>query len=188
MGIGPDGILFLSVRRLERRMGLVDLIDSFKPVAREFPKAHLCIGGKGALAGILEERIRIHDLADRVRLLGFVSDADLPGHYTAADCTVMPSTDLEGFGLSTIESLACGTPVIGSRRGATPEILEPLNGNLLFDSAAELTQKIRVIIENRALLPARQECRDFVLQRYTWERVITSVERICLNLPGAASP
>jgi len=186
LGIGADGFLFLAVRRLERRMGLIDLIDAFKPIAREFPGAHLFIGGKGPQAKILEERIRMHGLADRARLLGFISERDLPGRYTAADCTVMPSTDLEGFGLSTVESLACGTPVVGMRHGATPEILEPLSPDLLVDGAAELSGKFRAILANPSALPTRQQCREYVLERYNWERVATAVERLCLGLPEGA--
>jgi glycosyltransferase involved in cell wall biosynthesis len=69
-------------------------------------------------------------LTETVRLLGWVSD-DLVGWNRAADLVVMPTQELEGFGLATVEALACGTPVIGTPSGATPELLRPLDPGLV---------------------------------------------------------
>ena len=66
-------------------------------------------------------------LDKHVTFLGFVPDADLPRYYQAADVFVLPTRELEGFGLVTAEALACGTPVLGTPVGATPELLEPLD-------------------------------------------------------------
>lgn len=186
LGLREGEILFLAIRRLEPRMGLIDLIDGFQSIAREFPNARLWIGGNGPLRGALESRIRIFNLENRVRILGFVPENDLARYYSAAGCTVMPSTDLEGFGLSTVESLACGTPVIGTRRGATPEILEPLDPNLLYDSASDLAPKLRAILSGAISLPSATLCREYVLARYTWNAPVSAFERICQHLPGGS--
>jgi glycosyltransferase involved in cell wall biosynthesis len=186
LGLREEETLFLAVRRLEPRMGLIDLIDGFQTVAQEFPKARLWIGGSGPLRDALVSRIRIFNLENRVRLLGYIPEVDLARYYGAADCTVMASTDLEGFGLSTIESLACGTPVIGTRRGATPEILEPLDPNLLYDSPSDLAPQLRAILSGAINLPSATLCREYVLSRYTWNVPVTAFERICQHLPGGS--
>jgi len=175
-GAGADAFVFLAVRRLEPRMGLLDLVDSFKSVASEFPNAQLWIGGQGSQREELERRIAGHP---QIGMLGFIPETELPGRYTAADCTVMPSLDLEGFGLATVESLACGTPVIGSRNGATPEILMPLDANLIYNSPSDLAGKLRDILRNPAKLPSRERCRQYAVERYAWDAPIRAFESIC---------
>ena len=74
-------------------------------------------------------------LQDHVRLLGHVPEADLPLAYRAADLTVMPTASLEGFGLSVIESLAAGTPVLATPVGGMLDILPPLGEQLVLEGA-----------------------------------------------------
>lgn len=72
-----------------------------------------------------------HELNDRVFIRAFRKD--ITTFYSAVDWVVM-ATKAETFGMVTIESLACGTPVLGSNRGGTPELLENEQGGLLFES------------------------------------------------------
>jgi glycosyltransferase involved in cell wall biosynthesis len=95
---------------------------------------------------------------------------------------VMPSLDLEGFGLATVESLACGTPVIGSRNGATPEILMPLDATLIYNSPSDLAEKLREILRDPAKLPSSQRCRQYAVERYTWEAPVRAFEFICQQI------
>jgi glycosyltransferase involved in cell wall biosynthesis len=68
--------------------------------------------------------------------LGRVSDEDLVRWYRSADLVVLPTQELEGFGLATAEALASGTPVLGTPAGATPELLTDLDPGLV---AADVT-------------------------------------------------
>ncbi|MBI4325566.1 MAG: glycosyltransferase, partial [Chloroflexi bacterium] len=81
--------------------------------------------------------------------------------------------------LATVESLACGTPVLGSRAGATPEILEPLSGDLLFEpgSAAALASKLKEVLSNPQRLPSRERCREYALKSFSWERPVAVCEK-----------
>ena len=58
--------------------------------------------------------------------IGHVADEVLPDMYAAADAFVLPTTELECFGLIALEALACGRPVLATPVGAIPEILEPI--------------------------------------------------------------
>ena len=70
-------------------------------------------------------------LTDRIIFTGFVSDEELVYFYNAATVFVLPSF-IEGFGLPAMESMACGTPVIGSKTTSLPEVVG--NAGLFFDS------------------------------------------------------
>ncbi len=189
-GLKPDEFLFLTVRRLERRMGLRELIAAFAPVARQQPHARLWLAGEGSQRNELQACLDSYQLADCVRLLGFVAEAELPALYNAADCTLMPSLELEGFGLATVESLACGTPVVGSRTGATPELLAPLDETLLFDAVPPtlISEKLLALLQGRQQLPARGQCRDYVVQHFSWSRTVSGFEQAFTELCGTGGP
>ena len=188
--LGPGDFLFLAVRRLDPRMGLDLLIEAFAEVAALRPAAKLWLTGRGPAEPLLRERIAALNLGERVRLLGFLPEADLPGLLGAADVTLMPSLDLEGFGLATAESLACGTPVLGSRAGATPELLEPLDARLLFEpgSRPALALQLREVLTNDSLLPDRARCAAYARERFSWDAQVGACERIARELAASPSP
>jgi glycosyltransferase involved in cell wall biosynthesis len=171
-----DRPILLSVRRLAKRMGLEILIDAIAAIRAEFPKVLLLIGGKGPEAERLKDRIAGQGAGENVRLLGFIPEDDLPLAYAAADVSVVPTTALEGFGLITAESLASGTPVLGTPVGATPEILAPLDRNLVFEAPTvqAIAERIRQALRRDFLLPDREACRTYV-QRYGWPAVVPKI-------------
>lgn len=79
----------------------------------------------------IEAMIETNQLTDRVQIRPFMKD--VRSFYTAIDWFVM-ATRRETFGMVTVESLACGTPVLGSNAGGTPEILEHRRGGVLFET------------------------------------------------------
>lgn len=172
LGWPEDRRILLSVRRLARRMGLDLLIDGILEVRKEFPDVLLLIGGKGPERERLQAQIDLLGLNEQVRLLGFVPEADLPAAYSAADLSVVPTTALEGFGLITVESLASGTAVLGTSVGATPEILEPLNPDLLFSepTPGAMADKIKSVFRGSVRVPDRAECRAYS-ERFGWPSV-----------------
>lgn len=101
--------------------------------------------------------------------LGHVSDSDLVALYKAAAVVIQPSL-MEGFGLTALEAMVCGTPVIGSNAGALPEVVG--NPDLLFDprSPDELAVRIERIFTDReftahAVTTSRERALDL-----TWSR------------------
>ncbi len=173
--------ILLCVRRLAPRMGLPNLVAALPSVAATHPQVLLLIGGSGPEKARLEKQISDLDLQRNVRLLGFIAENELALYYGAADLFVLPTMALEGFGLVTIEALACGTPALGTPIGATPEILGALDGRLLSPSADShgLSAGILRFLAGpwRAELTP-QKTRDFVIQNYSWERHVDAVEAL----------
>jgi len=188
LGLPATGQMLLTVRNLEPRMGLEALVAAMPAILARCRDAFLVIGSNGPLRRELEASVAALGLADRVRFTGFVAEADLPRLYAAADLFVLPSQQLEGFGLVTVEALACGTPVLGTRVGATPELLEPLDPELLVETAtpeALADGVIRVLSRgDRDVLGAR--CRAHT-EAYDWSRVIEALEREYGAVTGVGS-
>ncbi len=178
-GLAESDFLFLAVRRLDPRMGLIHLVDAFAQIASRHPRARLAIAGKGSQRADLEARIAAAGLADRLQLLGFVTEEELPRIYGSADCVIMPSLDLEGFGLATAEALACGTPVLASRAGANPELVQPLGEHLLFEpaDATSLAAALAGVLDGSRTLPHRSHCAAYARTTFRWDRPAEAIER-----------
>jgi hypothetical protein len=160
--------IILAVRRLERRMGLHNLVDAMAEVVGSHPDAFLLIAGKGTLRNELDQHIRSADLAAKVRMLGAVSEQVLPVLYRAADFSIVPTTAYEGFGLILVESLASGTPVLGTPQGAIPEVLTPLSASLLLESAAprHLAEGMLEVLTGKRVLPSIEVCEAYAAANY----------------------
>jgi len=118
-----------------------------------------------------------NELDSRVFIQGFRND--ISTFYSAVDWVVMAS-DSETFGMVTIESFACGTPVLGSNSGGTPELLENEQGGILFKSgdAADLAQKIDQISK---ISPPAAKSLVQMASKYDHKNVCLAVEK-ALNL------
>lgn len=171
LGWSGDRRILLSVRRLVRRMGLDRLIDAMEPVVRRHPDLLLIIAGKGPEQAALEARIAARGMTQHVRLLGFVPDGELPLAYRAADCSIVPTTGLEGFGLIAAESLAAGTPVLVTPVGGLPEVVGPLASSLVLDGAetADIAEGLTAWADGRLAMPDAAACRDYAHRIFSWE-------------------
>src|SRR5207245_2572830 len=192
LGLSADRAIVLTVRNLEARMGLDNLLGAMAVLKVRRPSALLLIGGAGSLRGALEAQSQALGLSEHVKFLGFVPDAELPRYYQAADVFVLPTRELEGFGLVTVEALACGTPVLGTPVGATPEILRALCPTLVFrgPTPALMAEDLERFLGDKERDPAgyarlRQACREHVERHYTWERATDELEQTLHPMGGA---
>ncbi len=113
--------------------------------------------------------VAVHASKRRIRLLGYVPDEDLPALYSGATFFIMPSL-FEGFGLSVLEAMACGTPVIASHAGALPEVVG--DAAMLVDptSVEGIAEGMRQLLsqpERRAELKRKGLER---VHQFSWER------------------
>ncbi|MGZ3581754.1 MAG: glycosyltransferase family 4 protein [Ktedonobacterales bacterium] len=113
----------LAVSTIEPRKNYERLIAAFAQAMHEpdGPKMLVIAGRKGWLYDGVFETVEKLQLGERVKFLDYVSDAELPLLYKAADVLAMPSIS-EGFGIPVAEAMASGTPVVCSTGGSLPEI------------------------------------------------------------------
>ena len=183
LGWSQDRPIIFCVRRLAKRMGLENLIAALHQVRQKYPDILLYLAGKGALTEILQQQIAELELTQHVHLLGYIADEELPLAYRAANFSVVPTTAFEGFGLIVIESLAAGTPVIGTPIGGICEILEPFCPDLLFEDAStdKIAQGIIEVLSNQRQLPSQEACRNYVQENFTWHKVAQQIKSVYLK-------
>lgn len=176
LGLSGDGPLLFTVRRLVPRMGIELLLRALATL----PGVRLVVGGQGWLRSELEETAASLGVGDRVRFVGLISDADLVRYYQATDLVVLPSVALEGFGLVTLEALACGTPIVATPVGGAVDVLAGLEPGWLARAAtpealAEALASALDTAAGRADVAAR--CRTHAT-RYAWEGIATRYEAV----------
>lgn len=180
-----DRFILLTVRNLVPRMGLARLLDAMKAVVGDHPEVLLVIGGSGPLRQTLSSRAEELGLPDHVRFAGFIPEERLTDYYRMADLFVLPTVELEGFGLITPEALASGLPVVGTPVGGTLEILSRFDESFLFrdasaDAMAEkIIEKIRAFRDSPSLRgQTALRCRAFAERHYSWEQNVTELEDV----------
>lgn len=114
---------FLFVGALKERKNVRRVIEAFIPFSKTSPDYHLILVGKteGAYATELKRIAEASGMGDRIHFRGYVSDEELASLYAHARAFVFPSL-VEGFGMSILEAMEAGTPVITSHTGALAEI------------------------------------------------------------------
>ncbi len=110
----------------------------------------------------------------RTRFLGYVPDEDLPGLYSGAAFFIMPSLS-ESLGLSLLEAMACGTPVVTSYAGALPEVADAAAIQVDPTSVEGMAEAMRTLLVDEDL---RSDLKRKGLERvreFSWERSAQAV-------------
>lgn len=141
---------FLFVGRLEPLKGVDLLLSAWKRTHG----SQLVIAGDGSEGERLKRQAAGNS---RVHFLGYVSQADLAALYFHARACIVPSLFEEPFGLTAIEALAHGTPVIAQRIGGLREIIDESAGGLLYDTEEQLTRAMNQLLADQTLRDSMSE-------------------------------
>ncbi|HVZ48061.1 MAG TPA: glycosyltransferase family 4 protein [Gemmatimonadaceae bacterium] len=166
---------FAYVGRLKRYKGVDLLIRAFARVAA--PEAVLEIAGAGDFRSALEALARSLDLGDRVRFLGFVSEAEKLALLRRAWAVVLASPK-EGWGLTNVEAAACGTPVVASDSPGIRESVRDGETGFLAphgDVPALAAAMERLAAEHALVERMGQAGRRFA-ETLTWDRAAAETE------------
>lgn len=160
---GPiEGRRLVAVGGLVAWKGQALLLEAL----RELPGWHLDVVGRGPLEPMLRARAEALGIAKRVRFIGAVAQEELPYHFSAADLSVLAS-EREGWANVLLESMACGTPVVASAVGGTPEVVTSPAAGALFEprTAAALRTTIGAY---HPLRPSPEEVRRHA-ESFGWD-------------------
>lgn len=134
----------LYVGRLHPQKDPLLLIEAFAALSQ--PEVHLLIAGEGELKSTIQAEIARYGIGDRVTLLGGVSPERVSDLYRLSSVFVVSSA-YEGVPIVVLESLACGTPVVGTECGEIPRILTEDSGIMCRDrQPSTMTQALNTIL------------------------------------------
>jgi glycosyltransferase involved in cell wall biosynthesis len=190
LGLAPDDLLVGFTGNLIPRKGVDVLLRGFARCAARHPRMHLVIAGAVPVGSPVDYRARYealcHELGvrQRVHFLGFVPD--VRSLVVDVDMLVLPSLQ-EPFGRSIIEAMALGTPVIATRVGGIPEIIEDGRDGLLVppsDEAALGLALERLAFDEPLRLQLARQAERKVCERFDVALRTREMEEILLNAAG----
>ena len=189
----------LFVGRISPEKGVHILLDAFEKVLESYPNLHLQLVGppipapaeyivslsddpkvlglttfyaEGYLSHLKKKVSR--NLVNHVTFYKHIPYSDLINFYYNADVFVFPSVWDEPFGMPIIEAIACGLPVVATRGGGIPEIVEDGKTGVLVErgDVGSLAKALVVLIRDQSLRESIGNAgRQRVLERFTWDRI-----------------
>ncbi|NUM46230.1 MAG: glycosyltransferase family 4 protein [Anaerolineales bacterium] len=164
-GLKKDFIFFVG--SLQPRKNLPRLLSVWETLQPEFPHLDLVIAGT---TGPQFQTSPLH--ASRLtppHFLGYVPDADLPALYSSALGLIHPGL-YEGSGLTLLEAMACGCPVLAANNTALPEVVG--HTGVFFDpyDPADLAENLRAFLQNEQAREKIRQLGDERVRFFTWER------------------
>ncbi|MBU0981551.1 glycosyltransferase family 4 protein [Patescibacteria group bacterium] len=160
------------------RNGIDTLVEAMPGVLGEYPSAKLKIAGEGPMEAQLRARVKQLKIAKNVDFLGTLRHSEIPELVREAHVYCRPSR-FEGFGVSFIEAMALGTPVVTCPVGGIVDFVTDGETGMLVppDDAKDLSRAIRFVFEHEeATMAIVKKARDLVEERYEWKRIAGLVE------------
>jgi glycosyltransferase involved in cell wall biosynthesis len=167
----PDRGYLLFLGTLEPRKNIGGLLDAYERLLahrKDAPDLWIAGGARASAARWIERAAR-PPLAGRVKMLGYVDPDHRRALYEGASLLVLPSFD-EGFGLTALEAMTLGVPVIASERGALPELVGDAGLLTDPDDPDTITAAIIRVLDD-ASLAAEMETRGLArAARFDWDQ------------------
>jgi glycosyltransferase involved in cell wall biosynthesis len=176
----------LYVGRVGRQKGTDVLLDALELIRREHPATELVIAGpigqfdRADFADDESEDVwRGRFDAAGVRYLGPVEDSDLAPLMASADVFVMPTRQLEMFGMAAVEAAACGTPVVSSDHGGLRETVPvEAGGRFRNEDPVDLAATVARLLDSGSDLAAVGRVARERAERYAWPAVADQLDEI----------
>lgn len=175
------GKVILYVGRVCQQKGTLVLINAIELLNNHRNDIKLVIAGPINNFGTVEDdkewTSRIHKVGGIY--LGAIDELELSDIYNMADIFVMPTIDLEMFGMAAVEALACGRPVISSDHGGLKEIIdENVGGRFSVGNYQELANLIEKLIDNQDLFNALKINTSIIASKFNWTRICQELIKI----------
>jgi glycosyltransferase involved in cell wall biosynthesis len=195
---GPRQIL--AIGRLIERKGHVYLVQALAELVKHRDDVRLTILGRGSERARLESLIDELGLADKVRLLDYVSDKELAELYQQCDILVQPSItdsggDFEGLGMVLLEAMSYEKPVVATRVGGILDIVRHNETGVMVEERdpQALAQAIEAVLADHSWArELGQAGFTYVKEYFSWPRIVDQVMALYspapVGLPNPAAP
>ncbi len=178
----PSELNVLFLANLIERKGAWLLLEAFERIASKYPDCKLRFAGSGVGEAALKARAARSAVADRIEFLGKVPRDRVAEVMQTATVYCLPSY-YEAFGMTALEAMACGKPVIGTQVGGLSLLVEPTSPPVRVGDREGLAAALDHFLssaERRA--QASKENRRLAVEEYQWDRVIDRLETLYAEL------
>jgi glycosyltransferase involved in cell wall biosynthesis len=186
LGIGPERFAVGWIGRMTPVKRTDDVLVAFKQLRETGVDAVLCLVGDGPDRPQLEQRAHELGVIRDTLFLGY--QEDVAPFYAAFDALILPSSN-EGTPVSAIEALAAGRPVVATRVGGVPDVVQEGEDGFLVEPGAtdDLAERLARLAREPELRERMGRAgRDRVLPRYAVERLVDDVDRLYRSLLASA--
>jgi len=171
-----QGPVLVYIGRITPYKGVADIIKAYKIVKTEIPNVNLVIGGKPDY--LMEKEYKNwREIYKEVLFMGYLPEDEVPYYFSMGDIFLTYSSSSEGFGLTPLEAISCGTPVICSSILVYREILR--NHALFVPPKAplKLAEKITTLLNDNELRNNLVENAQEFVKKYSWNTVGKRLEK-----------
>lgn len=180
--VSSPHILFWG--RIEEEKGLAELFIAMKKIIRKFPGVKLTVVGEGNQLKYYERLTSDQGLSESINFSGWLTTNEIQQLASRCSLGVFPS-HIESFGLSVVEAMACGLPVVASYAGAIPENVEDgITGTLVPTKNPDaLTDALINVLEDPKKYEAfALKAKEVVRQKFSWDRAASQMIKLYKEL------
>jgi len=181
LGLSADKNVILFLGSLVPYKGPDILLNAFSRVNKEIPNAELVFAGRGEMQVELEKLSKRLNIEKNVKFAGFIEEDLKPFYYKAADIFCLPSTNMgESFGIVNLEAMACGIPIISSKLGGIPDVVNDMENGILVKPGdpESLADALIFLLENKDIRKKMGTDGRKKVEEYSWEKIAEKTENI----------
>lgn len=173
-----NNILFVG--RLEKAKGVRYLIEAVPLIIKKIPNIQLYIVGDGQEKDSLFKLVNSIRLSKNIHFIEWQKNDDLKLYYKKANIIIIPSICPENFPTVCLEAMSIGRPIIGTRVGGIPEIIDDkVNGYLVKPKdSGQIAEKVIKLLLDKNLLKFMSKNARIKSEKYNLINYITEIEEI----------